>query len=187
MGETNGLGKPQDGPLVDVARGIREPLPPELQKTINPFQRFMRSFLGAMVFALIALTIGSTPVIGMPPILYLLQFLGLVPHWPVRRFFDQCTANWMSTMTVSLEVVEGIGRLCLGGVASGVDAVVLFLYLLQFILRVVVGCGIKGVCGGLAVSAGRLFIKILLTHLMGWQRGASGELLVLMLKMYFSY
>ena len=98
---SNGVGKQKDGPLVDIAMGIREPLPPELQKTLNPFQRRMRSLLGAIVFALIAMTIGSTPVIGIPPVLYILQFLGLVPHWPVRRFLDQCTANWMSAMTVS--------------------------------------------------------------------------------------
>ncbi len=91
----------EDTTPVDLTTGIIKPLPPNLQRTLNAFQRFLRSPWGAIVFALIAFTIGSTPVIGITPVLYLLQLMGVVPHWPIRRFFDQCTANWMSVMTVS--------------------------------------------------------------------------------------
>lgn len=98
----NGLGPKEDALPVDLTVGVVEQLPAKLQATLNPLQRLMRSFWGGIVFALIAFTIGSTPVVGVPPVLYLLQWLGWAPHWPFRRFFDQCTANWMSFMTVSV-------------------------------------------------------------------------------------
>lgn len=87
---------------VDLTVGIKKPLPPEILATLSPVQRKMRSLFGAIVFILIAFTIGSIPVIGVPPVLYFLQWTGLAPHLPFRRFFDLSTANWMAFMTVGM-------------------------------------------------------------------------------------
>ncbi len=90
-----------DPPVVDLAQGVVRPLPPELFSRLNPVQKFFRGPQRVIIFALISFFIGVIPVIALPPIVYLLQCISDVFHWPVRRFVDLCTANWLSIMTVS--------------------------------------------------------------------------------------
>ena len=72
----------------------------EAARRFNFIQRNMRNSFGTLCFTMVALTIGSMPVIGLTPLLLLAAGLGA--HWSVRRFFDMCTGNWMCAMCVSL-------------------------------------------------------------------------------------
>lgn len=85
----------------DLAVGKLHPLPPHLQATLNPAQRKMRSKLGLIIFLLIGFFSVTIPVIGLPPIIFFLEYVGVFPHWVPRRFFDLCTANWITIITVS--------------------------------------------------------------------------------------
>lgn len=90
-----------DPPVVDLAVGMVQPLPPKLQATLNPLQQRMRSALGVVVLLCIALLSVTVPVIGIPPIVFLLENLGIISHHASRRFFDLCTGYWITMMTVS--------------------------------------------------------------------------------------
>lgn len=87
-------------PTVDLTVGLGHALPPEVQATLNPIQRKMRSGLGIVIFLLVSFGIGVVPITAIPPVLYFLQWTGLGPHWAIRRFFDCCVAYWMSVITV---------------------------------------------------------------------------------------
>lgn len=90
---------------MDLAVGRIEPLPPKLQAKLHPIQRFMRSSFGLLVFIFIGMFSVTIPVIGIPPIFFFLEYLGVIPHQVSRRFFDLCTGNWITMMTVSLASV----------------------------------------------------------------------------------
>lgn len=89
-------------PQVDLAVGMIHPLPPALQASLHPLQRKMRSVLGLIIFMVIGLFSVALPVISVPPVFFLLEYLGVIPHKVSRRFFDLCTAHWITMMTVSL-------------------------------------------------------------------------------------
>lgn len=90
----------QERPVVDPCENQNPPLDPgEATKRFNVFQRYMRNSFGTLCFTVVALTIGTMPVVGMPPFLILAAWLGA--HWGVRRFFDMCIGNWMCAMCVS--------------------------------------------------------------------------------------
>lgn len=98
------MSEPQEAtepPVVDLAVGVVQPLPPHLQATLNPIQKRMRSSLGLIIFMLFGFFSVAIPVVGIPPVLFLLEYVGLLPHWVPRRFFDLCTGNWITIMTVS--------------------------------------------------------------------------------------
>lgn len=99
-------------PVVDLAAGKIHLLPPRLQATLNPIQAKMRSSFGVIVYLLFGFFSVTIPVIGIPPILFLLERVGLLPHWVLRRFFDLCTANWITIMTVSDAVIPSLGWSC---------------------------------------------------------------------------
>lgn len=87
-------------PVVDPCEIQNPPLAlGEAAKRFNLIQRYMRNSFGTLCFTVVALTIGTMPVVGMPPFLFLAAWLGA--HWAVRRFFDLCTGNWMCVMCVS--------------------------------------------------------------------------------------
>ncbi len=90
-----------DPPVVDLAVGKVHPLPPHLLATLNPIQRRMRSSIGLFLYMFFGFFSVAIPVIGITPVLFLLERLGLISHWVTRRFFDLCTANWITVMTVS--------------------------------------------------------------------------------------
>ena len=90
----------QEPPVVDVCENQNPPLAPgEANKRFNFIQRHMRNSFGTLCFTIVALTIGTMPVVGIPPFLLLSAWLGV--HWAIRRFFDMCTGNWMCVMCVS--------------------------------------------------------------------------------------
>jgi hypothetical protein len=93
-------------PPIDLAVGRIEPLPPELQARLHPIQRKMRSIVGLLIFVCVAFFTVTIPVIGIPPIIFFLEYLGAIPHQWSRRFFDLCTGYWICMMTVSLLIIE---------------------------------------------------------------------------------
>ena len=94
------MGAEQERPVVDVCENQNPPLAPgEAKMRFNLIQRYMRNSFGTLCFTLVALTIGTMPVVGIPPLLLLSAWLGA--HWAIRRFFDMCTGNWMCVMCVS--------------------------------------------------------------------------------------
>ncbi len=88
-------------PVVDLTVGASDPLSTQ---PVKPIQSRIRSCLGVAAFLLILFGIGVFPVAGIPPLLYFLHWMGLCPHWPIRRVFDLCVAHWMSIITVKVEV-----------------------------------------------------------------------------------
>lgn len=138
-------------PVVNLCEVKNPPLTVEESKRFKCHQRLLRSSIGILIFVLIALTIGSSPVIVMVPgffflhwlntyeeskkskyhqlllhstisiliffliafstvppsvivlvlVIYLLYWLSMFTHRPIRRFFDLCTGNWITVMTVS--------------------------------------------------------------------------------------
>lgn len=90
----------QESPVVNPCDVQNPPLSPEeAAKRFNLIQLYMRNTFGVLCFIVVALTIGSMPVIGMVPFLLLAAWLGA--HWVMRRFFDLCTGTWMCVMCVS--------------------------------------------------------------------------------------
>lgn len=90
----------RERPVVDPCEIQNPPVAlEEAAKRFNLIQRYMRNSFGTLCFTIVALTIGTMPVVGMPPFLLLAAWLGA--HWAVRRFFDLCTGNWMCVMCVS--------------------------------------------------------------------------------------
>ena len=98
---------PPDEPVVDLAVGKIHPLPPHLQATLNPIQRLMRSAFGLLLYLLFGFFSVTIPVIGIPPVIFFLERVGVISHWVPRRFFDLCTANWITIMTVSVSSRPG--------------------------------------------------------------------------------
>ena len=75
----------------------------EASKGLNFLQRCMRNTFGAICFLLLGITMGPVPAFGLPPLFFVLAWLGL--HWISRRVFDWCTANWICIMCVSYLVL----------------------------------------------------------------------------------
>ena len=90
----------QERPVINTCENQNPPLDPEeATERFNMIQRYMRNSFGTLCFTIVALTIGTMPMVGIPPFLVLAALLGA--HWVVRRFFDMCTGNWMCAMCVS--------------------------------------------------------------------------------------
>ena len=67
----------------------------------NPLKIIYVVIRRIIIFMIIAFSTVTLPVIGIPPVVFLLEYVGIISHWSAQRFFDCCTANWMTIMTVS--------------------------------------------------------------------------------------
>lgn len=65
--------------------------------------------LGLLIFVFLGLSSVAIPVIGIPPFVFLLDNLGALPHIYSQRFFDHCTGNWLTLMTVIKWFSFGVG------------------------------------------------------------------------------
>ena len=79
--------------LCDVQRRPGPPLP--------VLHRLARSKLGVFLIIVAFLAPGPLPLLCFAPLLILLNFVGIVSHFNVRRFIDMCIASWLSYVTVS--------------------------------------------------------------------------------------